>query len=221
MKTPVQVTFTATAPAGALYSFVRATGGCGTGIIVDELSAANVSHTVPLKLNWPCTPGVPIGVQVITYDAFGNSDGRASTTSVTIRDDEKPTVRALFWGREWLDPLVSPYGEYLAPDTVFAQVNVRDDYKVDVVVLEVYPFGVSDPLVIRDSVVVDVKEGGNPADVGYLFRVPLRPEWAGDKLQFRYYGRDWLRNMSTVWTTVPGCVRIIASTSPCTNWMRS
>lgn len=211
VNSPLNVTFTATAPAGAQYSFLRATGGCGN-VIVGEFSATTVSHTVPLKLRWPCKTDVPIGVEVITYDAAGYSDGRAVSTSVTIRDDQRPTVLAEFWGREWLDYLPSPYGEYLAPDTVYAQVTVTDDYLVGALYLEVYPFGVADTVVVRDSIVVDPKNVLQPTNVGALFHVPIRREWAGDKLQFRWYGRDWLGNLSNVYTSVSGCVRIVAST---------
>jgi hypothetical protein len=153
-----------------------------------------------------------VGVQLITVDAVGNAAVKTVSTGPTLSDSLRPTTWAVFWGRQWLDYLPSPYGEYLAPDTLYAEVEVQDNYKVRAIYLEVYPFGVTDTLVVRDSVLVSSSDCPGPLACGNLFPVVLRPEWAGDKLQFRFYGRDVQGMVSNVYTTVSGCVQITAST---------
>ena len=210
--TPINVPFTANTPAGALYSIVRATGACTAEWGWAENFEASVSSTPALTLGWPCQLGVPIGVEIVTVDAVGNSDTKRVATSVTMKDAQRPAVVAIFWGRQGLDYLPSPYGEYLAPDTLFAEVDLIDNYKFDALFLEVYPFGVSDTLVVRDSVVANSNDCAGTRSCSHVFPVVIRPEWAGNKLQFRYYGRDSQGLMSNVYTTVSGCVQIIAST---------
>jgi hypothetical protein len=166
---------------------------------------------MPLTLGWPCQLGVPIGVEVVTYDAVGNSDTKRVATSVTMMDTQRPTVRALFLARQGLDYIITPYGQHLASDSLLAEVIVADNYRVDVLFFEIYPFGVSDTAVVRDSLVARNRTDFLAGSIGHRFPVRFRPEWVGTKLQFRYYGRDVQGLLSNVYTTEPGCVQIVAS----------
>ena len=208
--TPINVSFTANTPAGALFSYLRATGACTEGWGWAESFESSLSHSVPLTLGWPCKLGVPIGVEVVTYDAVGNYDTKRIATSVTLVDDQRPTVRTIFTARQGLDYIVSPYGVHLAGDTLLAEMIATDNYRIRTLHFEIYPFGVSDTLILRDSVVA------GPGDVvassaSHRFPVRFRPEWEGDKLQFRFYARDVQGLLSNAYTTDPGCVRIVLS----------
>jgi hypothetical protein len=210
--TQMTVPFTANTPAGALLSILRLTGACEQEVPYVHDFEPSVSLTTGATLGWPCQLGATVGVQLITVDAVGNAAVKTVSTGPTLSDSLRPTTWAVFWGRQWLDYLPSPYGEYLAPDTLYAEVEVQDNYKVRAIYLEVYPFGVTDTLVVRDSVLVSSSDCPGPLACGNLFPVVLRPEWAGDKLQFRFYGRDVQGMVSNVYTTVSGCVQITAST---------
>jgi hypothetical protein len=210
--TQMTVPFTANTPAGALLSVLRMTGACDAEVPYVHNFEPSVAMTAGSTLGWPCQTGARVGVQLITIDGVGNSAVKTVTTNVTLSDSLPPKTWAVFWGRQWLDYLPSPYGEYLAPDTVYAEVDVQDNYKVGAIYLDVYPFGVSDTVVVKDSLVVSGTDCPGPLACGNLFPVVLRPEWAGNKLQFRFYGRDIYGKLSNVYTTVSGCVQIIAST---------
>jgi hypothetical protein len=206
--TPINLSFTATAPAGALLTVLRATGPCVAEWGWTENFATSFTYTAPLTLGYPCQLGVPIRVDVVTYDAMGSAAAAGQATTVTMTDTERPTVVAAFLHRGALDYLGSPYGQWTVPDTLWAEVHVRDNYKVEALFLEVYPFGVADTVVLRDSLVDRTGEFGLPTHAINRFRVVLRPEWAGTKLQFRYYGRDAQGMLSNVYTTEAGCVSI-------------
>ena len=215
--TPINVTFTASTPAGAFHSVVRATGACSEAWGVAESVTSSVSRNMPLTLGWPCQLGVPIGVEVVVYDAVGNSDTRRVATSVTMRDDKAPTVRTFFWNRAGVE-MVSPLGDHLASDTLYADVIAKDNYRVDALFLEIYPFGISDTLVVRDSFLTRSPSDFLALEASHRFLIRFRPEWAGTKLQYRFYSRDVQGLLSNVYTTERGCVRIITSTpnSPAT-----
>lgn len=210
--TMLAVPFTASTPAGAMLSVLHVTGACDLVVPMVHNFEPSVSTAIGQPLGWPCQLGTPVGVELVTIDAVGNTDFKTVTTSLTLADSLRPTSWAIFWGRQWADYLPSPYGEYLAPDTLYAEVNVNDNYKVGAIYLEVYPFGVSDTVVVRDSVLISSSDCPGPLTCINLFPVVLRPEWAGNKLQFRSYGRDIYGKFSNVHTTVSGCVQIIAST---------
>lgn len=208
--TPINVAFTANTPAGALFSYVKAAGACDAGWGWQENFTTSRAETTSLSLTWPCKLGVPIGVEVITVDALGNSASKQMATSVTLADTARPKVRVAFLGRAGQDYYVSPYGLHLASDTTIAQVQIADNYRADAIFFETYPFGVSDTLVIRDSIIIGSPRQTDPnAPPGFV--VPFRPEWVGNKLQYRYYGRDAQGMMSNVYTTDPGCVTIVLS----------
>jgi len=213
VRTPFNVTFTANTPVGALFSVLQVTGACTGASAVGENFTRSVSRTITLTLGWPCQLGVPIGLEVVTYDSVGNSDTRRLATSVTLRDDQRPTVRTFFWSRQGAD-MVSPLGDHLASDTMYADVIGKDSYRVDALFLEIYPFGISDTLVVRDSFLTRSPSDFLGLEAGHRFLVRFRPEWAGTKLQYRFYSRDAAGLLSNVYTTDPGCVRIIASTPP-------
>jgi hypothetical protein len=215
--TQMTVPFTANTPAGALFSILRLTGACDQEVPYVHNFESSVSLTTGATLGWPCQLGATVGVQLVTVDAVGNAAVKTISTGPTLSDSLRPTTWAIFWGRSWLDYLPSPYGEYLAPDTLYAEVDVQDNYKVRAIYLEVYPFGVSDTLVVRDSVLISSSDCPGPLACANLFPVVLRPEWAGNKLQFRFYGRDVQGMVSNVYTTVSGCVQIIASTTNAPN----
>jgi len=210
--TMMTVPFTANTPAGALLSILRLTGACDHEEPYVHNFEPSVSMTAGSTLDWPCQLGATVGAQLVTVDAVGNAAIKTISTGPTLADTLRPTTWAIFWGRQWLDYLPSPYGEYLAPDTLYAEVDVKDNYKVRAIYLETYPFGVSDTLVVRDSLLISSSDCPGPLACANLFPVVLRPEWAGNKLQFRFYGRDVQGMVSNVYTTVSGCVQIIAST---------
>ena len=207
--TPIDVSFTESAPAGALITMVRTTGPCVAEWGWSENFATSLNRTVPVTLGYPCELGVPIGIDVVTYDAMGNSVTGGKSTTVTMTDTLRPTTQAIFWHRGGLD-MVSPYAQWAAGDTLWIEVHVQDDYKVEGLFLEVYPFGVADSVVVRDSIVDADGDFVQPRSAIQRFPVVLRPEWAGSALQFRYYGRDSEGHLSNVFTTDAGCVTITA-----------
>jgi hypothetical protein len=208
--TPINVAFTANTPAGALFSYVKATGACDEGWGWQENFTTSRAETTSLSLTWPCRLGVPIGVELTTVDVLGNSATKQMATSVTLADTVRPKVMVLFLGRAGQDYYVSPYGLHLASDTMIAQVQIQDNYRADAIFFETYPFGVSDTVVLRDSIIIGSPRQTDPnAPPGFV--IPFRPEWVGNKLQYRFYGRDTQGLMSNVYTTDPGCVTIVLS----------
>ena len=208
--TPIKVAYAASAPAGALFSYVNATGACDAGWGWQENFTTSKADTTQLALTWPCKLGVPIGVEFTVVDVLGNSVTRQIATSVTLADTVRPKVKVLFLGRAGQDYYVSPYGLHLASDTMIAQVQIQDNYRPGAIFFETYPFGVSDTVVIRDSIIIGSPRQTDPnAPPGFV--IPFRPEWVGNKLQYRFYGRDTQGLMSNVYTTDPGCVTIVLS----------
>lgn len=171
---PVQITVSASAPAGAYFTRIRITGACLIEQDFMEQFQTAVSHTVSIPLNYPCALGAPIGVSAIVYDVLTNSSTTYAQYPIALVDSQRPTV----WARV-------PYGDYVAPDSFTVYVATRDNYRVGTFYWEVLPIGTKDSVVLTDSLVT---QNGGEYDGALNLKVPTT--WIGQKIQLRLYARD-------------------------------
>jgi hypothetical protein len=208
----LKIAFTASTPAGALYSIVRITGPCVIDQRFVEQFQSSVSHSLTIPLSYPCQLGVPVGVDVLAFDATAVGSAQQQSYPVTLVDGQPPGLDVGFYPPHLSITYPLPSGDFVASDTMLVAVGAHDNYHVSAIVWEIYPFGTTDTLVLRDSAVAPdtgLYYGGRFYSKPLL--LPLQAAWVGTKLQFRIRARDAEGAWSDELVTPQDSVRISAS----------
>ncbi len=161
------IQYSAASDMGLWTTRVTLAGACTEEREVAEHFAHTVTRTVVIPIPRTCTLGAPLSVTVFATDAAVQRTTAHAPQALTVVDRTPPQV----WGQNW--PVAGSY--YFAGDTLQPQVGAFDNHSVQAVIWEVQPGGV------RDSVL-------GPG--GWFISIPVRPEWAGRKIQIRLFARD-------------------------------
>jgi len=201
--TPLTVKYSASLPAGAVWTSVRVTGPCVVERNFDERADTTISRTLAIPLPYPCRLDTPIAVSVVTYDVLGRGATQYQATPVMMVDTVPP--RAFFYllhlvpGRT----TVPEYREYSLRDTLIVQMAMSDNYRVSAILWEIVPVGVKDSVVSKESPLVE-----NGTSDGAQLWIGIRPEWAGKSLQLRVQARDATGRLSAMITTPQDSIRV-------------
>jgi hypothetical protein len=161
------VQYSAASEMGLWTTRVTLTGACTEEREVAERFVHTVTRTIVIPIPRTCTLGAPLAVTVFATDAAAQRTTAAAPQALAVVDRTPPQV----WGQNW--PVGTRY--YFVGDTLQPQVGAFDNHSVQSVIWEVEPGGV------RDSVL-------GPG--GWFVSIPIRPEWAGQKIQIRLFARD-------------------------------
>ena len=183
--TPVQITVSGTAPAGAYFTLIRITGACVIEKGFTEQFQTTVSHTISVPLTYPCTLGAPIGVTAIVYDVLKNGGANYAQYPIALVDSQRPTIWARFVNRDRTGDADVPSGDYVAPDSLTGYVATRDNYRVGTFYWEVLPFGTRDSTVLTDSLVTE-----NGAEYDGRLKIMIPTAWIGQNIRLRLFARD-------------------------------
>jgi hypothetical protein len=201
--TPVQITVSGTAPAGAYYTLIRITGACLIEKGFTEQFQTTVSHTISIPLTYPCTLGAPIGVTAIIYDVLKNGGANYAQYPIALVDSQRPIIWTTFVNRDRTNSGPVPSGDYVAPDSLIFYLTTRDNYRVGALYWDVLPLGTKDSLVLADSLTIE-----NGTVGGNRFDLPVPPAWIGKNIQLRLYARDVTGLMSDTITTPLDSIRV-------------
>ena len=188
------VEYAAASDVGLWTTRVVLSGACTLEQEFAELFRPSVTRTVVLLIPRACTLGGSLSFTVVATDVAMQSSSAASGP-YTVVDRTPPQV----FGDRW--PVATDY--YFAGDTLWLFVGAFDNHAVGAVIWEVQPGGVRDSL-----------SGAG----GQFIAIPLRSEWAGDKIQIRLYARDASGLVSDTLVAPRDSLRVYPSVERPTTW---
>ena len=161
------VHYIAESDVGLWSSSVKTSGACTLEQNFSERLLRSSERTVSLVIPGTCTVGASLSFQVIATNAALQSTTVLSPRPFAVVDRTPPQVFG--------DHLPNAIDYYFVGDTLRPFISAQDNRAVRSIIWEVQPSGV------RDSI---SGPGGRFVDI------PIRPEWAGTRIQIRLFARD-------------------------------
>jgi hypothetical protein len=163
----VVVRYVAESNMGLWSTTVRTTGACALEQTVSERLLTHSERTVVFVIPPSCAQGQLVSFVISATDAVLQTVTMPGLRSFAVVDRTPPQVYA--------DHMPAATDFFFAGDTVRPFIAAQDNHSVRSIVWEVQPGG------IRDSI---AGWGGRFIDI------PIRPEWAGARMQIRVFARD-------------------------------
>lgn len=159
------VQYTAVSEVGLWKTRVRLTGACTDERQIAEQFAHDAARTVTFPIPPTCALGAPLAVTVFTMDAAGQGATANAPQPLVVVDRTPPQAYA--------DHLPTAASYVFAGDTLRPFIAGLDNHSVRALVWDVGG--------VRDSIL-----GAG----GQYIAIPVRAEWAGQKIQVRLWARD-------------------------------
>ncbi len=190
------VDYTVTSSVGLWVTLLSVTGPCDTVVEVGEPLLATDTRTLTIPIPSSCALGVPLNVQIVTYDALLQSTSMISRLPALV-DTVPPTVGAMIgprWGGSYTTDLS---GDWFVGDSIAVILYAQDNGVIHSLHWDVQPDG------FADSMVVDT-----PGGIIEYLSIPLQASMAGP-IQLRFFSRDLARNTSDTITSAAGAIDVI------------